>query len=198
MKSLMLLRTMKEPHVTANMPALIFAWFMFTALSGCSVTGYVIGTWIDGVGEPKAKMSEIKKGTAIHIVTRDGLRFTTSYAGMTTLPAKVYAQKYHKAREQHPILPDLQDTIALRLAVSGQSKQQSGIFSGFDYDQVLFRPLGKTSPDHVSLKSFQGIVDMDGRILYTHVVRKMISEGSIPLMMPCTSPTNRLPRYFFG
>jgi len=164
-------------------------------LSGCSAIIDAISVTGDVAGPKKATKQKyiiilpsvvhtIKPGTRIYVLLRSGAGVRGKYLELVRVPAERYGTSYAKCREQieeEIVLPELGETVTL---ITKTGKQHELEFLGFDYGTILIRVerMGKTRTAKENIKLIKNIVDSRGNIIGVEAVRKLISEGKIPLL----------------
>jgi hypothetical protein len=126
----------------------------------------------------------IKPGTRIYVLLRSGAGVRGKYLEFVRVPAEEYATSYAKCREQikeEIVLPELGETVTV---ITKTGKQHEREFLGFDYGTILTRVgrMGKTRTFKENIELIKNIVDSRGNIIGVEAVRKLISEGKIPLL----------------
>ena len=178
--------------------ALLVVVAAISQLSACSVIGAGIGASISTSGTssrtiPSLEVKNVKPGTQITIITNQGgkisERYTIrgKYAGLDSIPAEGYAESYAKGREQNRekvILPTLGDSITITpySGLFNPKREFKGKFLGFDLGAILVSQTGKTEPSKVFLHTVIDIVDSDGNVVRAETLKKLMSEGKIPLL----------------
>ena len=165
-------------------------------LSGCSalIDGISVAGDIASLKKDAAKKKQniilpsavhtIKPGTRIYVLLRSGARVRGKYLELVRVPAEEYATSYAKCREQikeEIVLPELGETFTF---ITKTGKQHELEFLGFDYGTILTRieGMGKTRTAKENIELIKNIVDSRGNIIGVEAVRKLISEGKIPLL----------------
>jgi hypothetical protein len=162
-------------------------------LSGCSA--FIDGISVAGdIASLAAKKKQniilpsawhtIKPGTRIYVLLRSGAQVRGKYLELVRVPAEEYATSYAKCREQikeEIVLPELGETVTF---ITKTGKQHEREFLGFDYGTILTRieRMGKTRTFKENIGLIKNIVDSRGNIIGVEAVRKLISEGKIPLL----------------
>ena len=106
------------------------------------------------------------------------------FDGLARVPPDEYAESYAKSREQNKeeiMLPELGDTVTV---ITKTGKQHEFEFLGFDYGTILTRveKMGKTRTTKSNIGLIKNIKDSHGNVIAVEAVRKLISEGKIPLL----------------
>lgn len=131
-----------------------------------------------------SEVEALKPGTRIVVILKTGVLVSGKYAGLSLVPAEEYATSYAKCREQikeEIVLPELGETVTV---ITKTGKQHEREFLGFDYGTILTRVerMGKTRTAKNKMGLIKNIVDSRGNIIELETVRKLISEGKIPLI----------------
>jgi len=135
-----------------------------------------------------SEVEALKPGTRIVVILKTGVLVSGKYAGLSLVPAEEYAESYAKSREQNKeeiMLPELGETVTV---IRETGKQYEVEFLGFDYGTILlrFEKMGKTRSSKENIRKIslliKNIVDSRGNIIELETVRKLISEGKIPLI----------------
>ena len=131
-----------------------------------------------------SELEALKPGTRIVVILKTGVLVSGKYAGLSLVPTEEYAESYAKSREQNKeeiMLPELGETVTV---ITETGKQYEVEFLGFDYGTILlrFEKVGKTRSSKENIRLIKNIVDSRGNIIELETVRKLISEGKIPLL----------------
>jgi hypothetical protein len=164
-------------------------------LSGCSHLIDAISVTGDVAGPKKATKQKqiiilpsavhtIKPGTRIYVLKSSGAGVRGKYLELVRVPAEEYATSYAKCREQikeEILLPELGETVTV---ITKTGKQHELEFLGFDYGTILTRieRMGKTRTLKENIGLIKNIVDSRGNMIGVEAVRRLISEGKIPLL----------------
>lgn len=168
-----------------------------SALSGCSLIGYGIGSAIDASSKqtlaPEAFTPEdggrnsFRPGTKLKLALRDGEVVEGEYIGVERLPADEYALVYAEARERYALqseLPEPGDTVTLALVTGGVAE---GEFMGFEFPHWVYF---KRETQHGVPATQYGVpatdvVEMsDGRdrSVSGETLDRLLSSGTVPTM----------------
>ena len=154
-------------------------------LCGCSVIGASIGASGASSRAIRLEVENVKPGTQITIITKQGSNISGKYVGLDSVPAEGYAESYAKGREQNRekvILPKLGDSIIITPLYDSGRRGLKGKFLGFDLGAILVRRTGKTEPNKVFLNTIRTIVDSDENIVRAETLKKLMAGGKIPLL----------------
>lgn len=178
--------------ISSSLAVLVAAVVIIFQLAGCSIISFGIGTAIDDskpkqVTIPDREVETVTPGTAIDILLKDGKQISGKYAGIGFLAEEEYADSYAKSREQlrnEIILPELGDSI--NIVVFGTGRQQPVKFSGFYYQGIQIKsmigPYTTARSLVMPIDQFSSIVDSRGDVLEAEIVKKLITEGKVPLL----------------
>lgn len=180
--------------------AFLFAIVIFQ-LCGCShiievieVTDEIVDLvdLLDGPDNPQQiiimpyEVNTIKRGTPIVVILKSGVRVKGKYLEPVLFPGDEYAASYAKCRAQikeEIVIPELGDTVTL---IDKTGKQHELEFLGFDCGTVL-----TPRKANVYMESIKNIMDSRGNIIEIEAVKKLISDGKIPLLTWCIITKNK-------
>jgi hypothetical protein len=153
-----------------------------SAVCGCSVVGYSIGSAIDA-GNPRSFKPQhveemIRRGQRIKLRLVDGTEVSGKYLGAEGVQSPDYVVRYEKAREALATelpLPALGDSVAVFLA---RGEKRIGEFRGFDHDWILVT--GAEETVRLSLADISGLADRDGHILSGSLLAGAIAARQVP------------------
>lgn len=128
-----------------------------SALSGCSLIGYGIGTLIDhgGAHDSVGIFTDISDyaGEAVQIRYPDSAIRLATFEGYSDEPADTYRTAYDNYSAIHPEIPAIGDSVTTVYYVSDQFvSRHSGSFSGYFPEGILI------SNEQIPFKKFQEIV----------------------------------------
>ena len=131
-----------------------------------------------------SEVHTIKPGAPIVVILKSGIRVQGKYKEPVLFSSEAYAAIYAKCRAQikeEIVLPELKDTVTI---IDKTGKKHELEFLGFDKGTVLTRKerMGETRKAKAYEGSIENIVDSRRNIIGIEAVKKLISEGKIPLL----------------
>jgi len=161
-----------------------------SALSGCTLIGYGIGSAIDASGKrtlaPQAFAPENagrhtpEQGSKIKLILRDGEVVEGKYVGVERLPAAEYWRVYADARARFQLesaLPEPGDSVTLAL-VTGRVLE--GEFLGFEGQRwIHFR---RETPWRVAAADVVEMRYAHDRSASGQTLDRLMSSGAVPTM----------------
>ncbi|MGD2152487.1 MAG: hypothetical protein PVG79_04415 [Gemmatimonadales bacterium] len=161
-----------------------------SALSGCTLTNYGVGSLIDTARTrefgPEVFASDAppadtpKLGAELKLRLRDGEVVTGKYLGVEPLPGEEYAERYARARErQMPrfLLPALGDTVSLRMTSGAELAAE---FLGFDHERSVL--LNAPTPIRLLTTNLREITGPGGATISGAALDSLIVNGDLPVL----------------
>jgi hypothetical protein len=161
-----------------------------SALSGCTLIGYGLGSAIDASGKQtfapevfaarSGGRNTVEPGTKLKLALRDGEVVEGKYLGVEQLPADEYVRVYGAARERYELqseLPEPGDTVTLAL-VTG--RVVAGEFLGFERPHWVF--FKREVPYRVAATDVVAMSDRHDRSVSGETLDRLVSSGVVPTM----------------
>jgi hypothetical protein len=163
----------------------IFTVLLF--LDNCTVLLTAIGTTEDRITPDIAdtisvnELEKIRVGSQIIVNLKDGNYVCGKYAGIDTIPNEKYDEEYAELQKQMPegsFLPSIGDTISF---ISKYGSQNDIKFLGFIENYIVLSLIQLYRPENLKLEYLIKIMDKHGKETDGEIIRKLISEGKIPI-----------------
>ncbi len=162
-------------------------------LLGCTAIGHSIGSSIDDNNANSDTLRgrtvvEVKPGTGVRVVTKDGSTYLGSFRGVGTASLALYQHEYRYWRDSCTtcqLVPQIGDSVTL-IPGSAGGQIVSGEFVGFTLIAVALRH--KSSNPSLEgpvirayrFESIDRLVDSHGRSVTSADLRKTLSDNNAP------------------